>query len=86
MAAQPVAGRSTAPTQSDAEVVRRRPLSRPSQVGVVFFPSHATLGRAFFSVTLAGEGFVRYGLPLPPGFMLSLLLGVGFGNSIGPTS
>ncbi|MDX2015191.1 MAG: hypothetical protein SFW67_33670 [Myxococcaceae bacterium] len=61
-------------------------LSGVLEAGAVFFTGHGTRGRAFFSLVLAGEGLVRYGLTLPPGFLLSVLLGVGFGTSIGPSS
>lgn len=56
------------------------------EVGLLFFPAHGTRSRWSWTVALSGEGFLRYGLPLPPGFQLALLVGVGFGNSIGPTS
>jgi hypothetical protein len=61
-------------------------LSAIVEAGVVFFPGRETRSRLLFSLDLAAEGFVRYGLPLPPGFQVSLRLGVGFGNSVGPTS
>lgn len=57
-----------------------------AEVGVLFFPSRATRSRTAFGASLGGEVFLRYGLPVPPELRLFLLLSIGLGNSIGPTS
>lgn len=57
-----------------------------AEVGVLFFPSHATRRRTSFGASMGAELFLRYGLPIAPEVRLFLLLNVGFGTSIGPTS
>lgn len=57
-----------------------------AEAGVLFFPSRATRSRTSFGASFGGELFLRYGLPVPPEVRVFLLLNVGFGNSIGPTS
>ena len=57
-----------------------------AELGVLFFPSRATRSRTSFGASFGGELFLRYGLPVAPEVRLFLLLNVGLGNSIGPTS
>lgn len=61
-------------------------LSGLAELGVLFFPSHATRGRVTFGLSLAGEVFVRYGIGAPPGVSLFGLVSFGYGTSLGPTS
>jgi hypothetical protein len=57
------------------------------EVGLAWYPSQATRERMHYTVALSAEGFARYGAAVDPfALRFALLLGVGYGNSIGPTS
>ena len=59
-----------------------------AELGVAFFPDRGTRGRTIYSVSIGAEIFGRYGIPpIPPMTgRYSLLFGITFDSSIGPTS
>jgi hypothetical protein len=61
-------------------------LSGFAELGVALFPDRGTRKRTVYSLCVGAELFGRYGIPGPVAGRFSLLLGVTFDTSIGPTS
>ena len=55
-------------------------------LGVAFFPDRGTRKRKVFSISLGAEIFGRYGIATDPIGRFSLLFGITWDSSIGPTS
>lgn len=62
-------------------------MSGMAELGVAYFPGQGTRSRTVYSLALGGEFFGRFGITTPPLVpRFTLLLGITFDSSIGPTS